>query len=124
MQDQSVAIVTEICEANKLKQIHPEIHHICLLLLQIMEMALNLELCVLQICGIRPVLGRVEDFSKSVKLLIQGNNLLVLLSINPCSNIITQSFCWLIVATEGHAFLNTSMKSLKQIISIVYPGLL
>lgn len=77
MQDQAVAIVTELCEANNLKQIHPEIHRVCLLLLQIMEMALNLELCVLQICGIRPVLGRVEDISKSFKLLIQGNDLLV-----------------------------------------------
>ncbi|KAL5788807.1 hypothetical protein ACOSP7_005756 [Xanthoceras sorbifolium] len=98
LQDQALAIVIELCEANKLKQINPEIQGICLLLLQIMEMALNLELCVLQICGIRPVLGRVEDFSKEVKLLIK--------------------------ATEGHAFLKASMESLKQIISIVYPGLL
>ncbi|KAI9181025.1 hypothetical protein LWI28_010510 [Acer negundo] len=98
LQDQALAIVIELCETNKLKQTNPEIQGICLLLLQIMEMALNLELCVLQICGIRPVLGRVEDFSKGVKLLIK--------------------------ATEGHAFLKVSMKSLKQIISIVYPGLL
>ncbi|KAK3195082.1 hypothetical protein Dsin_026392 [Dipteronia sinensis] len=98
LQDQALAIVIELCEASKLKQTNPEIQGICLLLLQIMEMALNLELCVLQICGIRPVLGRVEDFSKGVKLLIK--------------------------ATEGHAFLKVSMRSLKQIISIVYPGLL
>ncbi|GLT84453.1 hypothetical protein SLE2022_026820 [Rubroshorea leprosula] len=45
----------------------------------------------LQICGIRPVLGRVEDFSKEIKLLMN--------------------------ATEGHAFLKTSVRSLKQIIS-------
>ena len=42
-----------------------------------MEMALYLELCVLQICGMRPVLGRVEDFSKEVKKLIRGNNLFI-----------------------------------------------
>lgn len=78
MQDQAAAIVIEMCEANKLKQIDPEIHHVCLLLVQAMEMALNLELCVLQICGIRPVLGRVEDFSKEVKLLIKGKNPFIL----------------------------------------------
>ncbi|KDP27581.1 hypothetical protein JCGZ_19586 [Jatropha curcas] len=98
LQDQAVAIVSEVCNANKSKQIHPEIQSVCLLLLQIMEMALYLELCVLQICGIRPVLGRVEDFSKEVKLLL--------------------------IAMEGHVFSKASVKSLKQIISLVYPGLL
>ncbi|KAK6240816.1 hypothetical protein QQP08_007669 [Theobroma cacao] len=97
IQDQAIAIVTELCETNKLKQIHYELQRVCLLLLQIMEMALYLELCVLQICGIRPVLGRVEDLSKELKFLIK--------------------------ATEGHAFLKGSMKSLNQIISLVYPGL-
>ncbi|XVF00933.1 hypothetical protein REPUB_Repub04eG0044900 [Reevesia pubescens] len=98
IQDQAIAIVTELCETNRLKQIHSEIQRVCLLLLQTMEMALYLELCVLQICGIRPVLGRVEDFSKEVKLLIK--------------------------ATERHAFLKGSMNSLNQIISLIYPGLL
>ncbi|XP_062082237.1 uncharacterized protein LOC133788686 isoform X2 [Humulus lupulus] len=98
LQDQAISIVAELCEANKLNQIKKEIQNACCLLLQIMEMALYLELCVLQICGMRPVLGRVEDFSKEVKKLIR--------------------------ATEGHAFLKSSVKSLKQIISFVYPGLL
>ncbi|RVW38548.1 hypothetical protein CK203_075512 [Vitis vinifera] len=98
LQDQAIAIVTELCEANKLKKIEPEVQSTCLLLLQIMEMALYLEQCVSQICGIRPVLGRVEDFSKEVVLLIR--------------------------ATEGHSFLKAAVKSLKQIISLVYPGLL
>ncbi|XP_062019836.1 uncharacterized protein LOC133736387 isoform X1 [Rosa rugosa] len=97
LQDQAIAIITELCEANRMKEIHIEIQSICCLLLQIMEMAMYLELCVLQICGIRPVLGRVEDFSKEVKLLIK--------------------------ATESHAFLKPSLKSLKQIMSVVYPGL-
>uniref|UniRef100_A0A803NF80 Nucleoporin NUP188 homolog n=1 Tax=Cannabis sativa TaxID=3483 RepID=A0A803NF80_CANSA len=98
LQDQAISIVAELCEANKLNQIKKEIQNACCLLLQIMEMALYLELCVLQICGMRPVLGRVEDFSKEVKKLLR--------------------------ATEGHAFLKSSVKSLKQIISFVYPGLL
>ncbi|GKV20984.1 hypothetical protein SLEP1_g31022 [Rubroshorea leprosula] len=97
LQDQAISIVIELCETNRLKQIHSEVQFVCLLLIQIMEMALYLELCVLQICGIRPVLGRVEDFSKEIKLLMN--------------------------ATEGHAFLKTSVRSLKQIISLVYPGL-
>ncbi|KAL9253348.1 hypothetical protein AKJ16_DCAP10515 [Drosera capensis] len=64
--------------------------------LQVTEMSLYLELCVSQICGIRPVLGRVEDFSKEIKSFFR--------------------------ATEGHVFLEQSIKDLKQIISSVYPG--
>ena len=75
MQDQAIAIVTELCEANKVDRIQPEVQDVCCLLVQIMEMALYLELCVVQICGIRPVLGRVEDFSKELKLLIRGTSL-------------------------------------------------
>ncbi|KAJ7978575.1 Nucleoporin like [Quillaja saponaria] len=97
LQDQAIAIVTELCEANKTK-IPPETQNVCLLLLEVLEMALHLELCVLQICGIRPVLGRVEDFSKEIKSLFN--------------------------ASGGHVFLKASMKSLKQIISVVHPGLL
>lgn len=79
MQDQAIAIVSELCNANKSKQIDPEIQSVCLLMLQMLDMALYLELCVLQICGIRPVLGRVEDFSKEVKLLLKGKSLFNLL---------------------------------------------
>jgi len=53
-----------------------EIKNVCNLLSQILEMALQLELCVLQICGIRPVLGRVEDFAKEAKSLFSGNIIL------------------------------------------------
>ncbi|KAM1764337.1 hypothetical protein ACFX11_003599 [Malus domestica] len=98
LQDQAITIVTELCEVNRSNEIQIEVQSICCLLLQIMEMALHLELCVLQICGIRPVLGRVEDFSKEVKHLVK--------------------------ATERHAFLKPSVKSLKRILSVVYPGLL
>lgn len=97
LQNQAIAIVTEICDANKIKLIQPEIQSLCLLLLQIMEMSLYLELCVSQICGIRPVLGHVEGFSKEVKLLIK--------------------------ATEKHAFLKASMTELKRIMSLVFPHL-
>ncbi|MBA0862124.1 hypothetical protein Goshw_004762 [Gossypium schwendimanii] len=96
-QDQAIAIVTELCETNRSKQIQSEVQQVCLLLLQTIEMALYLELCVLQICGIKPMLGRLEDVSREVKLLMK--------------------------ATEGHAFLKGSMKSLSRIISLVYPGL-
>lgn len=76
MQDQAIAIITELCRANKPCE-SPEIKNVCNLLLQILEMALYLELCVLQICGIRPILGRVEDFSKEVKSLFSGNIILL-----------------------------------------------
>ncbi|XP_048429710.1 uncharacterized protein LOC103966261 [Pyrus x bretschneideri] len=98
LQDQAITIVTELCVVNRSNEIQIEVQSICCLLLQIMEMALHSELCVLQICGIRPVIGRVEDFSKEVKHLVK--------------------------ATERHAFLKPSAKSLKQIISVIYPGLL
>ena len=81
MLDQAAAIVSELCGSSKSKHMNPEIKSVCLLLLQIMEMALYLELYVLQICGIRPVLGRVEDFSKELKLLLKGNSPFILLSI-------------------------------------------
>ncbi|KAL9296251.1 hypothetical protein ACSQ67_022147 [Phaseolus vulgaris] len=97
LQDQAIAITAELCQANKQK-LSPEIQDVCNLLMQILEMALHLELCVLQICRIRPVLGRVEDFSKEAKSLFS--------------------------ALEGHAFLKASRSSLKQMISCVYPGLL
>lgn len=94
MQDQAIAIVTELCEANKLKKIEPEVQSTCLLLLQIMEMALYLEQCVSQICGIRPVLGRVEDFSKEVVLLIRGNTIIfILLTSNNHNNVIFKLPC-------------------------------
>ena len=78
VQDQAIAIVTELCDANKLR-VSRETQNVCNLLLQILEMALHLELCVLQICGIRPVLGRVEDFSKELKSLFSGNVFFILL---------------------------------------------
>ncbi|GMH23663.1 hypothetical protein Nepgr_025506 [Nepenthes gracilis] len=98
LQDQSMAIVAELCEANKLIDIREETQGVCLLLLEVAEMALHLELCVSQICGIRPVMGRVEDFSKEVKSLIR--------------------------ATEAHGFLKPSIKHLKRIASAIYPDLL
>ncbi|KAL3515020.1 hypothetical protein ACH5RR_021922 [Cinchona calisaya] len=97
LQDQGIIIVTELCEANKSKLVTPAIQDICQLLLQISVMSLHLELCVIQICGMRPVLGRAEDFLKEFRLLIR--------------------------ATEGQAFLKETLKSLKQIVSFVYPEL-
>lgn len=67
LQDQAVAIIQELCGWNKSRHINSEIQSVCLLVLPIMEMALYLEFCVLQICGISPVLGRVEEFSKEAK---------------------------------------------------------
>ncbi|XP_038902765.1 uncharacterized protein LOC120089385 isoform X2 [Benincasa hispida] len=98
LQDQAMAIICELCDSNESKHIvDVDVQNFCCLLLQIMEMTLYLEHCVVQICGIRPVLGRVEDLSREVKLLLKG--------------------------VEGHAFLKQSVKSLKQILSFVYPGL-
>ncbi|XP_076958420.1 uncharacterized protein LOC143634144 [Bidens hawaiensis] len=94
-QDQGISVVRELCETNKMTS---EIRSVCILLLQIVEKSLYLEFCVSQVCGIRPVMGRIEDFSKEIKLLF--------------------------AATTGHVFLEETVKSLKQITSYVYPGLL
>ncbi|KAK9070882.1 hypothetical protein SSX86_009450 [Deinandra increscens subsp. villosa] len=95
LQDQGIAVVRELCEANSMTS---EIKGVCILLLQIAEKSLYLEFCVSQVCGIRPVMGRTEDFSKEIKLLF--------------------------AATTRHSFLEETMKSLKLIASYVYPGLL
>ncbi|XP_034903355.1 uncharacterized protein [Populus alba] len=81
LQDQAVAIVPELCGSNKSRYINSEIQSVCLLLPPIMEIALYLEFCVLQICGRSPVLGRVEEFSKEVKLLSKGDSPFILLTI-------------------------------------------
>ncbi|KAL6545953.1 hypothetical protein OROGR_009827 [Orobanche gracilis] len=101
LQNQGIAIIAELCEANKTKPIEPEVQDVCLLLLQITVMALYLEFCVIQVCGIRPVLGHVETFSKEIRLLIR-----------------------VFKTTEGHVFLKEPLKDLKQIVSFVYPELL
>ncbi|RWW32991.1 hypothetical protein GW17_00002310 [Ensete ventricosum] len=70
--DQAIAIVTELCKSSKPNSIEPETQSVCCLLLQMLERSLYLELCVSQTCGIRPVLGRIEDFTKDIKGLIHG----------------------------------------------------
>ncbi|KAF9619942.1 hypothetical protein IFM89_010558 [Coptis chinensis] len=98
--DQAIAIVSELCQTNKSKQMQCEIQDFCFLMLQMLEKSLYLEFCVAQSCscGIRPVLGHVEDFSKEFKILVQ--------------------------VAEEHTSLKPSLKSLGQIISFVYPGML
>ncbi|KAJ0974308.1 hypothetical protein J5N97_016273 [Dioscorea zingiberensis] len=98
LQDQAIAIVTEIFETNKSKPMHSEAEGACLLLLQILEKCLYLELCVSQSCGIRPVSGRVEDFSKEFKRLLQ--------------------------VAEPHPHFKAFLRSLSQMIALVYPGIL
>ncbi|WOL09689.1 hypothetical protein Cni_G18442 [Canna indica] len=98
LQDQAIAIVTELCGANKEKSIDAEKQSLCCLLLQILEKSLYLELCVSQTCGIRPVLGRIEDFSKEIKALIY--------------------------VVEQHGNFKQALRSLEQIIALLYPGLL
>ncbi|KAJ8512137.1 hypothetical protein OPV22_002571 [Ensete ventricosum] len=98
LQDQAIAIVTELCKSSKPNSIEPETQSVCCLLLQMLERSLYLELCVSQTCGIRPVLGRIEDFTKDIKGLIH--------------------------VVEQHANFNQALKSLRQILAPLYPGLL
>jgi hypothetical protein len=75
-----VSIVTEVFEANGSSSLNHETERVCHLLLVILETSLYMELCVSQSCGIRPVLGRSEDFCKGIKTMLQGTTLLMIKS--------------------------------------------
>ncbi|KFK30471.1 hypothetical protein AALP_AA7G265400 [Arabis alpina] len=98
LQDQATAIVAELCDNHRSKEVPGEVNKLCLLLLQMTEMSLYLELCVVQVCRIHPVFGRVDNFSKDFKKLVK--------------------------AAEVHTYLEPSMDSLKKIVVFLYPGLL
>ncbi|XP_062200605.1 uncharacterized protein LOC133903312 isoform X2 [Phragmites australis] len=97
LQDQVVSIVTEVFEANGSSTLNPEAERVCHLLLVILETSLHMELCVSQSCGIRPILGRSEDFCKGIKAMLQ--------------------------AIEKHSSFKPLVRSLLQITSLLYPGL-
>ncbi|XP_023634022.1 uncharacterized protein LOC17879317 isoform X2 [Capsella rubella] len=96
LQDQATAIVAELCDNYKSKAVPDEVKKLCLLLIQTTEMSLYLELCVVQVCRIHPVFGRVDNFSKELKKLVK--------------------------AAEVHTYLEPSMDSLKKIAVFLYPG--
>lgn len=73
MQDQFTGIVAELCDNYRSKEVPDEVKKLCLLLIQTTEMSLYLELCVVQVCRIHPVFGRVDNFSKDLKKLVKGN---------------------------------------------------
>nr|CAB3499889.1 unnamed protein product [Digitaria exilis] len=97
LQDQVVSIVTELFEANGSNTLNSETERVCHLLLVTLEMSLYMELCVSQSCGIRPVLGRFEDFCKGTKSMLQ--------------------------AIEKHNSFKPLVRSLTQITTLLYPGL-
>ncbi|XP_062205788.1 uncharacterized protein LOC133907725 isoform X2 [Phragmites australis] len=97
LQDQVVSIVTEVLEANGSSTLNPETERVCHLLLVILETSLYMELCVSQSCGIRPVLGRFEDFCKGIKAMLQ--------------------------AIEKHSSFKPLVRSLTEITTLLYPGL-
>jgi len=97
LQDQVVSIVTEVLEANGSSLLSSETTSVCHLLLVILETSLYMELCVSQSCGIRPVLGRFEGFSKGIKAMLH--------------------------ALEKHCGFKPLVRSLTQITTLLYPGL-
>ncbi|CAN6299788.1 unnamed protein product [Urochloa humidicola] len=97
LQDQMVSIITEVFEGNRSNTLNPETEKVCQLLLVTLEMSLYMELCVSQSCGIRPVLGRFEDFCKGIKAMLQ--------------------------AIEKQSSFKPLVRSLTQITTLLYPGL-
>lgn len=61
-----------LSDANKSKSLDMEVERVCVLLVEILDRSLYLELCVSYLCGVRPVLGRVEDFSREIKPMMHG----------------------------------------------------
>lgn len=61
-----------LSDANKSRSLDMEIERVCVLLVEILDRSLYLELCVSYLCGVRPVLGRVEDFSREIKPMMHG----------------------------------------------------
>ncbi|CAN8276683.1 unnamed protein product [Cochlearia groenlandica] len=96
LQDQATAIVTELCENYRSKEVPEEVKKLCLMLMKMKEMSLYLELCVVQVCRIHPVFGRVDNFSKDFKKLLK--------------------------ACEVHAYLKPCMDSVKKIAVFLYSG--
>ncbi|OEL33302.1 hypothetical protein BAE44_0005677, partial [Dichanthelium oligosanthes] len=117
LQDQVVSIVTEVFEANGSSALNPETERVCHLLLVTLEASLYMELCVSQSCGIRPVLGRFEDFCKGIKAMLQGTLCSV---INTFSSRNGDSR---IFAIEKHSSFKLLVRSLTQITTLLYPGL-
>ncbi|KAK8966953.1 hypothetical protein KSP40_PGU001244 [Platanthera guangdongensis] len=97
LQDQAMAIIVDLCGGKSLT-LTGETERVCLLMLQILEKSLYLEFCVTQSCGLRPVLGRVEDVAKEMKSLVQ--------------------------VVKQHKNFSASLTSIRQIVTLVYPGLL
>ncbi|KAG0493669.1 hypothetical protein HPP92_004663 [Vanilla planifolia] len=98
LQDQTIAIVLDVCEASKSSTMSTEAESVCLLMLQILEKSFYLEFFVMQSCDIRPVLGRVDDISREIRSLIKE--------------------------VKQHEHLEPMLASLRQIILLLYPGLI
>ncbi|KAJ4780327.1 Nucleoporin NUP188 [Rhynchospora pubera] len=99
LQDQAIAVVTEVLSvASKSKSLEMEVERVCVLLVQVLERSLYLELCVSYLCGVRPVLGRVEDFSREIKPMMY--------------------------AMEHQKDFIAYRRSLNQIVALLYPELL
>uniref|UniRef100_A0A0E0IPK8 Uncharacterized protein n=1 Tax=Oryza nivara TaxID=4536 RepID=A0A0E0IPK8_ORYNI len=84
-------------QANVSTALNTETERVCQLLLVILETSLYMELCVSQSCGIRPVMGRFEDFSKGIKAMVH--------------------------ASEKHSSFKPLVRSLAQITTLLYPGI-
>ncbi|KAJ7540471.1 hypothetical protein O6H91_10G016600 [Diphasiastrum complanatum] len=95
LQDQVMAVLTEICSAGGDKMAK-EVHHVCYLLLGILEKTLYLEACLFHIYGICPLSLRSDDFSREYKALL--------------------------TAAQGCQFMETLLNPMKQIVFLAYPG--
>uniref|UniRef100_A0A0E0QWC8 Uncharacterized protein n=1 Tax=Oryza rufipogon TaxID=4529 RepID=A0A0E0QWC8_ORYRU len=84
-------------QANVSTALNTETERVCQLLLVILETSLYMELCVSQSCGIRPVMGRFEYFSKGIKAMVH--------------------------ASEKHSSFKPLVRSLAQITTLLYPGI-
>ncbi|BBM99100.1 nuclear pore complex protein Nup188 [Marchantia polymorpha subsp. ruderalis] len=93
LQDQVVAIVTEVCG----KPPNKAALEVSRLLLSILEMTLYLEVCIVRTCGVGAQPMRSDDFGKDYKAML--------------------------LAGCAHTFLEASFQSLKRIMATAHPAL-
>ena len=73
-QDQAISVITDICSRSKTERGSSEQHQACILMINILDRALFLEICVSRICAMGPSSARSDDFMREFKRLIEGKS--------------------------------------------------
>ena len=88
-QDQAISVITDICSRSEPERGQSERHQACILMINILDKALFLEICVSRICAMGPSSARSDDFMREFKRLLEGKSseMLLLSSLHQASSI-------------------------------------